>query len=54
MKKFNYRLTQERIALVIVLIKLFREILELLSMAFNYLTDKIMDDGKYTKMDQQV
>jgi hypothetical protein len=38
MKKFNYRLVQERVYLAIALVKLAQEVLELLNMAFNYKT----------------
>lgn len=41
MKKFNYRLVRERVYLAIALIKLAQEVLELLNMAFNYLTNKL-------------
>lgn len=39
MKKFNYRLVQERVLLAIAFVKLAQEILVLLNMAFNYKTN---------------
>ena len=38
-KKSNYRLVQERVWIALALVKLVREILELLNMAFNYSKD---------------
>lgn len=50
MKKINYRLVQERVYLAIALIKLAQEILTLLNMAFNYLTNKNMHEESFPAM----
>ena len=49
-KKSNYRLVQERVWIAIALTKLAKEILELLNMAFNYNTSKIICDTHGTEM----
>lgn len=49
-KKSNYRLVRELIWIALALVKLAREILEFLNMAFNYYTNKIICDTHGTEM----